>query len=217
MALVEVWARTDPERKSLLLDCFIVTGHTVAAALSVSAGIAAGSIALAGFGFANIIQAVVTAMRGRRNHVLARGVLITEKQKNAERRALFILGIVFFLLSLSLLNESGSRLFYKERPEPSRLGIVLSALTFTALSVAAIFKFRLAHFLNRAALRADARESVLWSCISALLFVGLWLHQVRGWWWADPAVSLCMLPFLMREGWNAVENSKESSRLWRAA
>ena len=212
MALVEAWTRTDPEKKSLFADYFVVSCHAVTAALAVVIGIAAGSIALAGFGFASMVQAVVTGMRGRRNQLRARGILTTEKQKNAERRTLFILGIVFFLLSLSLLNESGSRLFYKEKPETSVAGIVLSVLSFTALSVAAIFRFRLAHFLQREPLRAAARDSVLWCCLSVVLFLGLWLHQVRGWWWADPIASLCMLPFLMREGWNAVEESKDTAR-----
>jgi divalent metal cation (Fe/Co/Zn/Cd) transporter len=30
--------------------------------------------------------------------------------------------------------------------------------------------------------------------------MGLVLHQAFGWWWADPAAALLMVPIILREG-----------------
>lgn len=44
------------------------------------------------------------------------------------------------------------------------------------------------------------------SYLSVTLVLGLnaWL----GWWWADPVAGLAMLPFVTREGWEAIEGAR---------
>jgi len=126
----------------------------------------------------------------------------------AERRALFVVGVSFFLLSLYIINESGSKLYYKEKSDESLFGLVLSMLSFIAIPVFAFMKLSAAKALESRALRADAIKTAVFILLPVLLFLGLGLRAWLGWWWADPVAALLMVPLIVREGWEAVEESK---------
>ena len=66
-------------------------------------------------------------------------------------------------------------------------------------------KLRAADRLGSRALRAEARETLACSYLSAALFLGLGLNALFGWWWADPMAALVMVPWLVREGWEGLE------------
>jgi divalent metal cation (Fe/Co/Zn/Cd) transporter len=61
-------------------------------------------------------------------------------------------------------------------------------------------KRRIASQLNSGALRADSRQADFCAWLSAILLAGLLLHWLVGWWWADPAAAVVMVPILAREG-----------------
>ena len=43
------------------------------------------------------------------------------------------------------------------------------------------------------------------------LLAGLGLNALFGWWWADdPIAALTMLPFVLHEGWEAIEEAREA-------
>ncbi len=37
------------------------------------------------------------------------------------------------------------------------------------------------------------------------------LKEIQRWWWADPAAALAMVYFLIKEGWEAIEESRGKS------
>ena len=43
----------------------------------------------------------------------------------------------------------------------------------------------------------------------AVLLGGLVANAVGGWWWADPVAALFMVPWLVREGLEALEGEEE--------
>ena len=45
--------------------------------------------------------------------------------------------------------------------------------------------------------------------LSLTLLLGLTLNAVAGWWWADPVAALFMVPWLVREGLEALEGEEE--------
>ena len=61
-------------------------------------------------------------------------------------------------------------------------------------------KLRVARGLGSEALRAEAKETLACAYLSFTLLLGLLLNATLGWWWADPAVALLMVPWLIREG-----------------
>jgi divalent metal cation (Fe/Co/Zn/Cd) transporter len=65
-----------------------------------------------------------------------------------------------------------------------------------------------------AALRADAAESALCGYLSWIALAGLVANATGGLAWADPAAALCLVPLILREGWEAIKGrpSKEAHR-----
>jgi Flp pilus assembly protein TadD len=53
---------------------------------------------------------------------------------------------------------------------------------------------------DSAAMNADATQTEFWTWLSAILLGGLVLNALFGWWWADPASGLVMVPIIAREG-----------------
>jgi len=66
-------------------------------------------------------------------------------------------------------------------------------------------KRRSATELNSAALQADSRQTSICAYLSAILLAGLLLNAVAGWWWADPAAALAMVPIIAQEGRKALK------------
>lgn len=210
MGSVGLLSRTDLLKRRAWIDYAAAAWYTIAAAVSTIAGFRADSIALSAFGFESLIQIAMVVLVLRRLHLQSDGQMGKDEER-VERMILFILGVTFFLLALYILHESGSKLFYKEKPQTSVAGIVLSALAFAACIVLALFKLRTAQALESRTLRADAGEDAARVYLAFILFFGLWLPGGRGFWWADPIAALLMLPFIVREGWKAIEASKGSS------
>jgi divalent metal cation (Fe/Co/Zn/Cd) transporter len=58
--------------------------------------------------------------------------------------------------------------------------------------------------LNSRALAADSRQTDICAYLSAILLIGLGLNALFGWWWADPAAALIMIPVITKEGIDAL-------------
>jgi divalent metal cation (Fe/Co/Zn/Cd) transporter len=69
-------------------------------------------------------------------------------------------------------------------------------------------KLRVGQAIGSAALVADAKCSMACAWLSVTVLVGLALNVALGWWWADPVAALCMVPFLVREGREALEAAR---------
>jgi len=76
------------------------------------------------------------------------------------------------------------------------------------MPVLAFYKRKIATEINSRALRADAMETLACSYLSLTLVVGLGVNALFGWWWADPVAALAMVYFLIKEGWEAIEESR---------
>jgi divalent metal cation (Fe/Co/Zn/Cd) transporter len=64
-------------------------------------------------------------------------------------------------------------------------------------------KRSIAEQLDSPALRAEAMESLICDLQDITVLVGVGLNALFGWWWADPVAALLLIPFLLREGWEA--------------
>lgn len=201
---------TDAAGKGTWTDYATVSWHALAAVVSLAAGIVANSIVLTGFGLTSVVQTAIAGLVLWRFHMQARGRMGKEELA-AERKLLFILGVSFFLLSLYILHESGSKLFYREKPQISKSGLAFSILAFLAMTALSVLKLGSVQALKNKMLRAAARENAIGIYPSLILFFGLLLNIQYGWWWADPVATLFMLPFVLRQGWKAIEDSKEST------
>lgn len=193
------------ERPALLkrgrrLEYFTVVYNSLEGLVGVGAGLAAGSIALMGFGFDSAIEVTSGAALLWRLH----GDRDPERRERMERLTLRMVGICFLALALYVGYDSIVSLVRREEPKTSIAGIALAILSLVAMPLLAQAKRRVARAIGSAALIADARQTDFCAYLSAILLGGLLLNAALGWWWADPVSALIMVPIIGREGVRAL-------------
>jgi Co/Zn/Cd efflux system component len=47
------------------------------------------------------------------------------------------------------------------------------------------------------------------AALSLALLAGVGLHELFGWWWADPVGALAMLPVILWQGWETLGEARE--------
>ena len=118
-------------------------------------------------------------------------------------------GATFLLLALYVAGQASWTLWTREAPDESIVGIVLAGLSLMVMPLVAWGKLRAARELSSAALRAEAKETLVCSYLSFTLVLGLAANAAVGWWWADPLAALCMVPWLIKEGREGLEGDHE--------
>jgi divalent metal cation (Fe/Co/Zn/Cd) transporter len=199
--------RTDGlRRRGLALAGLTIAWNVIEAVVAVSAGLAAGSIALVGFGFDSMIEVlsawvVVWQFRGE-----LRGGYDEER----ERRALRLIGVTFFVLAAYVSFEAvRDLLFVDGEADESTIGIALAAASLVVMPLLAWAKRRTADQLSSPTLRADATETLLCSWLSLSLLAGSVLNTAVGWWWADPLAALVIAGLAVHEGLEAISGDDD--------
>lgn len=168
--------------------------------VAVVAGLLAGSVALVGFGFDSAIEVSASgAALWRLRHDADEA-----RREAAERRALRLIGACFLVLAAYVLYAAAEILLERRAPERSLTGIALAALSLVVMPLLARAKRRIATRLHSSALEAETRQTEICAWLSAILLGGLGLNAALGWWWADPAAGLLMVPLIAKEGWEAI-------------
>jgi divalent metal cation (Fe/Co/Zn/Cd) transporter len=185
-------------RRGLRLEYVTIGWNLIEAFVAIGFGLAAGSIALVGFGFDSLIE------------VFAASVVIWELRgvgEHRERRALRLIAISFFVLAAYVLLGSTRDLITTAEPRESIPGIVLTACSLVVMPLLAWWKRRTGTALGSATLVADSVETLLCSWLSLILLAGLVLNATVGWWWADPIAAIGLGILALREGREAWRES----------
>lgn len=194
-------------RRALALAGLTIAWNVVEAVVAIAAGIAAGSIALVGFGFdstVEVLSAWVVVWQFRAE--LSGGY-----DEDRERRALRLIGVTFFVLAAYVSVEAVRDLFFIDaEADESVVGITLAALSLLVMPVLALAKRRTADQLGSPTLRADATETLLCAWLSVALLLGLVLNATVQWWWADPVAALVIAGRAAREGLEAVRGDEDN-------
>ena len=135
-----------------------------------------------------------------------------EEQGERERTALFVVSGTFFLLGAYVAYEALGELLGDGMAEPSSLGLALSVASLIVMPILATMKLRVARAMGSGALRADAMETWVCAYLSAALLAGLALNAAFGWWWADAVAGLAMLPVILWQGWETLEDARAEAR-----
>src|SRR3954451_20130567 len=168
--------------------------HGVEATVAVGAGIAAGSIALVGFGADSLIEATAGLV------VLWRLAAARAASAEAEARAQKLIAVSFYVLAAYIGVEAVRSLAIAEHPDASWVGIGLSVVTLATMPPLARAKSRVADRLGSSATKSESRQTLLCAYLSAALLCSLALNAIAGWWWADPVAALVIAAAAVREG-----------------
>lgn len=181
--------------------------NVVEAVIALSAGAAAGSIALLAFGLKSIIELF---LGGILIWQLRRQWKISDGETVSEKRTLKLLGIAFFVLALYVLAQSTATILgWLKEPEESLTGIILVLASAALMTFLYFGKTKIAKQMNSRSLQKEAVATLACDLQDMTVLVGLVLNALFGWWWADPATALLLIPFLIREGREALEESSE--------
>ncbi|MFI5310775.1 MAG: cation transporter [Gemmatimonadales bacterium] len=187
-------------QRGLRLNYASLAYNTLEAVASIIAGLLAGSIALTGFGLDSVVELTASGAAQWR----LRADLDERRRHAVERTTHRIVGWSFLALALYVTYAGARSLALRERPERSVAGIVILALSVVVMPMLARAKRRVAHALESAALRSEARQSSLCAWLSSIALAGVLLNAAAGWWWADPAAALAMVPIIVLEGLEGV-------------
>jgi divalent metal cation (Fe/Co/Zn/Cd) transporter len=179
------------------IQAITIAWMSVEAAVSLSAAGRAHSPALLAFGgdsAIELVSAVVVYWRFR-----------PEWHETSERLAARITGGLLFALAVYVALIATLALLGHREVRPSYLGIVVLIVAAIAMPVLARQKRHLSALTASAALRADAAESALCGYLSIIALAGLVANAFWGITWADPVAALCLIPLIVREGWQALK------------
>lgn len=175
-----------------------VVGATIAynaveAAVALSAGAAASSSALIGFGLDSVVEvlsagAVAWQFSGGRDH------------RDREAVALRVVAVSFFALAVVVSLDAVRSLAGGAPAEHSPVGIALAAVSLLVMPGLSWTQRRTGRELGSASVVADSQQTLLCSYLSAVLLGGLVLNSTLGWTWADPAAALVIAAVAVREG-----------------
>ena len=190
-------------RRGLRFERLTIGWNGIEALVALGAGWQAASAALIGFGLDSVIETVAAVALYLRLRAELAGAGRKEIRRY-EHRALRLVGVTFLLLGLYITYEASHTLVSREPPSVSAIGIGLAVLSLLVMPALAWAKHRTGRELGSAALIADARETLVCAYLSFTLLLGLGLNALAGWWWADPLAALAMVPFVVREGIDAL-------------
>ena len=185
--------RTALGRRAQLLAGASVAYNVLEAIIAVAAGIAAGSVALVGFGLDSVVE-------------VSSGLIILWQFRHRlpetrERQALRLMALAFFALAVYVTVESIRDLFFAGgAPSTSPLGIGLAIVSLIVMPVLSWAQRRTGRALGSSTVVADSTQTLLCTYLSAVLLVGLVLNATLGWGWADPVAGLVVAAVAAREG-----------------
>jgi divalent metal cation (Fe/Co/Zn/Cd) transporter len=190
----QVFERQRLEHQARLLAWGGIGYHLLEAAIAVGAGLAAGSIALIGFGADSLIESLAGLV------VLWLFTGSRLGSHTAERRAQQLVALSFFVLAAYVAVESLRSLIGGHEPAASWVGIGLAAFTAPTMPLLAAWKRRVGRRLNSSAAVKEASQTQLCAYLSIALLIGLGANALLGLWWMDPAAALVIAAVAIKEG-----------------
>jgi divalent metal cation (Fe/Co/Zn/Cd) transporter len=186
-------------RRAFALEYASMAWMTAEAAVAITAGILASSVALTGFGLDSVIELfaaaiVVWQLRGE----------IAGRER--ETRAVRLIGVTFFALALYLTVEGIRDLVTGARPQASSAGLAIAAAALLVMPGLAVAKRATGRALGNRTLIADSAETAFCAATSAATLLGVGLNAWAGWWQADPIAGLVIAALAVREGLEAFED-----------
>ena len=184
-------------RRARLLSWLSLAWIGLEGAVAVAAGIAAGSVALIGFGADSVIEGlasfvIIWRFTGSRMH-----------SDQAEGRAQRLVAAQFFLLAPWVAYGAMHALIAGDRPEASWIGIVLALTSAVGMPLLGMAKRRIGEQLGSAATRGEGMQNVLCGYLAVALLAGLVGNALFGLWWLDPVAALVIAAVALSEGRSA--------------
>lgn len=156
-----------------------------------------GSLALLAFGLESVIEggAAFLAVRHLRH-------LADEEEDHAHRDFMLArwIGVSFLLLATYTAGRGVYELVVGSQARRSVLGLGLTVFATFGMPLVGYWKWKTSRSLGSKGLAAEAKESIACSIDSGLTMLAMTAGVLGAPGWIDPALSLLMVPWFLREG-----------------
>ena len=181
-------------RRARALSLLSIGWMTVEAGVAIVAALAAGSVALLGFGLDSLIELASAST------ILWLYTGSRDGSAVAERRAQKVVALCFGALAAYLTFDAIKTLVGNAHPDVSWPGAVVSGAAIIVMPLLARAKGRVAAQLGSAATAGDAAQSWLCALIAAGALVSILANAALGWWSLDPIIGVGIAGLAVREG-----------------
>jgi divalent metal cation (Fe/Co/Zn/Cd) transporter len=181
-------------RLARLLSWLTLAWMGVEGGVAIGAAIAAGSVALLGFGLDSGIEGMASVI------VIWRFTGTRLASATSERRAQQLVAVSFFLLAPYIAIEAIRALAAGDRPETSIIGLVLTAGTAIFEPALGVAKRRIGLRLGSSATAGEGTQNLLCAYLAMAVFAGLAANTLFGAWWLDGVVALGIAGWAVIEG-----------------
>jgi divalent metal cation (Fe/Co/Zn/Cd) transporter len=200
--VVEPKVTSDAERARLVgnalrLEWLTIGWMVIEGAVGLAAAATARSISLSAFAGDSLIELISAGVLIWRLSIeLKHGATFPER---VERAAARVSSVLLCALAGYVALAAVWALWSRQGQAFSWLGLAVTAPAIPIMYLLARRKLVLAEQLGSAALRADAIEAAACGWLSVTVVAGLLAQLVFRTWWVDPAASLVILGFVLRE------------------
>lgn len=194
-------------QQALLLTYITLGWMTIEGGAALALGWASRSLLLEAFGIDSVVELFSAGVLLWRLRVEAVGTATEARIASVERRAARWVGYTLYVLAAYVVLNSAYGLFVEHHvtdTHESVWGILIGLVAKIGMPILAGYKLKVAARLNSRALRADAMEAITCGYLSIVLMAGLAATRLFGWWWLDSIAALALIPFLLKEGREAI-------------
>ncbi|TWT86707.1 ferrous iron efflux protein F [Pseudobythopirellula maris] len=193
-------------RRGRWVELVSLAYNLIEVGISLTAGFLTGSSALVSWGVDSIVEANSAAFMIWRLRGEEKGI----SQQNVLRRKKVALGVLsgaFAIAAIFILYEAISKLISGNTASWSwwGMGILLTSVVVNPLL--AWGKYYYGRETASPSLKYDAIDTMICEYQTIVVLAGIGLVQWQGWWWADPAAALLIVPYI---AWNAFHAGRDA-------
>ena len=194
-------------KRGINIEIATIIWMVIEAAVAIGSGILAHSLSLVAFGADSIIELVAGGVLLWRLTIEVRGANLT-RVKKAEKTSSWVVGIALLVLAVYIIAASIDKLATHQGAQSSYVGMGLAIASGMIMPYLSRAKKRIGSEIGSQALRADGSCSIVCAYMAWTVLVGVVLTAVLGWWWIDSIAALALVYFVVKEGWEAVQQAR---------
>lgn len=194
-------------KKGVNIEFVSIVWMVIEATVAIGSGITAHSLSLVAFGADSIIELIAGGVLLWRLTIEARGASLA-RVKRAEQASSWVVGIALLLLAVYIVIASVDKLVTHQGAESTYVGIGLAIASGIIMPYLSRAKKRIGSEIGSPALRADGSCSMVCAYMAWTVVVGAVLNAILGWWWIDSLAALALVYFVVKEGWEAVQEAR---------
>ncbi|MTE25953.1 cation diffusion facilitator family transporter [Winogradskyella ouciana] len=194
-------------KKARTLQIWNVIYDVIEVVVSLIAGFASNSSALIGWGLDSTIEVISAATLGWRLHGEIKGI-DKEKVKKRKKITLYVIAASFTLVCIFITYDSVTKLINQETATWSTMGLIILLVSLVVNPILIYFKRKYGKKLDSPAMLADAKDTFICLYQTVVVLIGLLLVNQFGWWMADPIAALLIVPYALKEGWEAFSKAR---------